>query len=472
VIWFCRLFVTIVQKKLGSECVFDNRERQKTLLLDYRFGWRWLLPLQANQHICLHGFDEEESYFWKSILLPATITNIPDCADSWIVNADSLDSVAMPCCNAFENVSTVFVVGSGSLISRWRSVLKKSSFVNIREYGLLPHSNPRVVVPLDSPYHATQGLSLHRPGRSIAQLGILFAQILAGFGVYAPLRRRALLIANKVPDAVPVGGLQAKVSEHISQQILDYALYLGTPDDNRKTVVLPLGEGIPDTILKSGSSPLARQALLNEHQSLSAMLKTPLCSCVPLIKGIVDDQYGITLYQEYRARIPRKTEELKTNILEFLSGLSRIERRECSLNNYLETIDVDYVSAQIKKWLISRAQQGISLCEHRGHGDFAQWNVSWSSKGLFVYDWEESRPNMPAFWDCFYYVAAPALRIQKQPDPAVVASQCIDFARQVASASGLESLDVTCHFVLWCLNRITIQPFYGQMLATLYLETT
>ncbi|MFZ2949513.1 MAG: hypothetical protein WA003_08500, partial [Desulfuromonadaceae bacterium] len=454
------------------EYILNSSNQHKTSLLDYRFGWRWLLPLQANQHICLQGFDEDESSFWKDALLPATITNFPDSADIWIVNADSLDSAATPCCSGLDNVSTVCAFGRGSIINHWRSVLKKSSFIDIREYGLLPHSNPRVVVPLDSHYHAAQGLSLHRPGRLIAQLGILFARVLAGIGVYAPLRRNVLLIANKTPDTVPIGANQARVLEHFSQQILDYALYLGTPDDNRKTVVLPLGEDLPDTILKSGSSLLARKALLNEHQSLSAMRETPLCSSVPLIKGIVDCQHCISLYLEFRPRISRKIKEMKPYILEFLSGLSRIERHERSLNYYLEAMDMDYVSAHLKKWLVSRAQQGIGVCEHRGHGDFAQWNVSWSSKGLFVYDWEESRPCMPAFWDCFYYVAAPALRIQKQPDPASVAGQCIDFARLVALASGLEHLDVTCHFVLWCLNRINVEPFYGQMLATLDLETT
>lgn len=451
----------------------DSREQQITSLLDYYFGWRWLFPLQTKGDICLLGFDEEESSFWKSNLTPTTITNNPDQAATWIVNADSLDSTTMPNCSVSEKVSTICVVGSGSKINNWRSDLKKSSFVDSHEYSLLPHANPRVVVPLGSRNHALQGLSLHRPGRRIAQLGILLARFLVVIGVYAPLRRRVLLIASKIPDSVPVGALQARVPEHISIKVLNYTLYLGTPDYNRKTVVLPLGEGIPDTILKSGSSPLALLALLNENLALSAMQETPLCGNVPSLKGVVNDQYGITLYQEYRVRIPRNFKALKPNILEFLSGLSRIDRRERPLNEYLESkIDLDSIPAPIKNWLVSRAQQGKAFCEHRGHGDFAPWNVAWSSKGLFVYDWEESRSDMPAFWDCFYYVAAPALRIQKQPDPASIATKCIDFAEQIASVSELEHLDVTCHFVLWCLNRITVDPFYEQMLATLDLEVT
>ncbi len=447
-----------------------NSEQKIASLLDYRFGWRWLLPSQANQNIYLLGFDGEESSFWKCILLPATITNRPDCAASWIVNADSLDLTAIPNCSTFENVSTVCVVGGGPLIGRWRDVLQKASFADIYEYGLLPHANPRVVVPLGARNHAVQGLSLHRPGRRIAQMGIQISQILAGMGIYAPLRRRVLLIANKRSGAVPVGALRARVPQHLSRQVLGYALYLGNPDDNRKTVVLPLGAGMPETILKSGSSPLARLALLNEHRALSAMHETPLCANVPLLQGLVDNQYGITLYQEYRQRIPQGIKSLQPKILEFLAELSRIDRRNRLLIEYLEVnIDLAPVPASIKKWLVHRSQQGVAVCVHLGHGDFAPWNLSSSSKGLFVYDWEESRPDMPAFWDCFYYVAAPSLRIQKQANPAFVTAQCIDFARQVAFISELDHLDIVCHFVLWCLSRITVEPFYGQMLATLDL---
>ncbi len=450
----------------------DNKGQKTASLFDYRFGWRWLLPLQANRNICLLGFDEEETNLWRDSLFPAIVTNSPECAEYWLLNADSQSATAMLLDNLVENINTLCVVGSGSKISRWRGVLKKSSFADIREYGLLPTANPRVVVPLSSRNHAVQGLTLHCPGRRVAQLGVQLARLLAFIGIYAPLRRRVLLIASKAPNTLPVGALHAEIPVQIAPHVLDYALYLGTPNDNRKTVILLLGEGPPETILKFGSSSLARQALLNEHLALSAIHETPLYANVPLLQGVVDNQHGITLYQEYRARIPRKTETLQPSILEFLSGLSCIDHCERLLNEYLESeIDVDSIPAPIKKWLVSRAYQGISIREHRGHGDFAPWNMSWSSKGLFVYDWEESCPDMPAFWDCFYYVAAPALRIQKLPDPSAVVGQCIDFARQLASVSGLEHLDVTCHFVLWCLNRITIEPFYGQMLMTLDLET-
>jgi len=451
----------------------DSKKQHKNSLLDYRFGWRWLMPLQASWNIYLLGFDKEDSCFWKSVLFPATIINSQNCTAGWIINSESPDSTKILNLKSFDNVNFVCIVGSGHSINRWLGVLKKAGFVDVREYGLLPHANPRVVVPLGSRRHTLQGLALHRPGRQIAQFVIRLSKILVSIGVCTPLRRRVLLIANKTPNAASIGAQQSKVSEHFSQQILDYALYLGTPDDNRKTVVLPLSDGMPDTILKSGSSPLARMALLNESHSLSAMQETPLSGNIPLLKEIVNDENGITLYQEYRVRLPRNIKALQPDILEFLSGLSRINRYDRPLNEYLEAnIDLVSVKTPINKWLIRLAQQGKMVCEHRGHGDFAPWNVAWSRKGLFVYDWEESRPNMPAFWDSFYYITAPALRIKKQPDPALIAAQCIDFATKVASASGLAHLDVTCHFVIWCLSRFTIDPFYERMLETINLEIT
>jgi hypothetical protein len=443
-------------------------------LLDYRFGWRWLLPSPANRRTCLLGFDAEESDFLKSVLPATSFSDLPDSANSWIVNADAPESRAALRCKTLDGVLAVCVVGSDSVTRHWRSALEKSSFAEIHAYGLLPHANPRVVVPICSPVHAVLGLGLHRPGRRSARLVLSCARFLAGFGLFAPLRRRVLLIASRsAGGAVPVAALKARVSEHISQQVQDYAIYLGTPEENRKTVVLPLGASMPDTIVKSAASPSARRALLNEHRALSGMHDTALCTSLPLVKGIVEDQSGISLYLEYRARLPREAETPQSAVVNFLSELSRIERRERSLTHYLETAaNLDQVQAGTKRWLSQRALKGISVCQHRGHGDFAPWNVSWTGSGLFVYDWEESRPALPAFWDCFYYVAAPALRIQKKPDPVLVAGQCIDFAGQLAFVSGLERLDIVCHFVLWCLDRIASDPFYRRLLAVTLVKAT
>src|SRR6185369_9011631 len=124
--------------------------------MDYRFGWRWLLPGEAHhKQICLLGFDDAELSFWRTVLSSATFIKVADGADCWIINTDT--AVSIPCPAAIEKVSTICLVGSGSSVSRWRKVLNHC-FADIREYGLLSHRNPRVVVPLGSQAHAVHGL--------------------------------------------------------------------------------------------------------------------------------------------------------------------------------------------------------------------------------------------------------------------------------------------------------------------------
>jgi hypothetical protein len=243
-------------------------------VLDFRFGWRWLLPIAAGGRIRLHSFPMEEQAFWQEALPALDWQAGDDRPDMLLVDGVRCGAQAMPSLIDIQTAQVACMVVSRAQANHWRTILCEA-YSQVREYGLLPSGNPRVVVPLTSARHAVMALSLHRPGRWVARLGVMLARTLARFGYLDLLRGRVLLIATTSPGFVPHGAVLAGVPERVGHQVTDYALYLGTPDDNRKTVVLPLGDELPSVILKVAETPMSCASLHNEAAALSALSSSP-----------------------------------------------------------------------------------------------------------------------------------------------------------------------------------------------------
>jgi len=443
-------------------------------ILDYRFAWRWLLPLQGCESYRLYGFNKEEKRFWNKVLKSNCVVTGQVIADILMLNSDCSENKERPTDNDFDDSNMVCVIGSRSSVKRWRAVLSQK-FPQIREYGLLPTSNPRIVVPLSNTRYAEIALSLHRPGRLIARWGIGAARLLARWGITFPLKRRVLLIGVRKQLSIPIGVIQANELEILPEQDLDYALYLGVSGENRKTVVLPIFSAKPEVILKVGESQGARQSLLNEVAVLQGLYDSSIASNVPRLIKIKDTKSALTLFQEYRARQQVAERLSEAAIIDFLGQLSTIERKLCTLDSVLENITspepiesnkniVSDVVRAIWSRLSAQADKGINVWQHRSHGDFAPWNISWTDKGLFVYDWEESRDQDLAFSDAFYFVVGKAVHIGRQPNPARTLRATLKFAQRVVVATGFNNVDLNTYFALWALRRIDLAPIYVEML--------
>ncbi len=198
-------------------------------MLDYRFAWRWLLPMEPEQRLYCSGFDEAELAFWHGAFASAELANEPQQADGWIIDVEracfDLDRAsAYPIAN---NIQWVAAIGSGRSVTRWRQLLA-GKFEGISEYGLLPAGNPRVLVPLGNPRHTVIALGLHRPGRGFARFALRLSGWTASKGLFFPLRRQVLLIATRERHSWPLGAVQAELPAHV-EGVWDYALYLGVP---------------------------------------------------------------------------------------------------------------------------------------------------------------------------------------------------------------------------------------------------
>lgn len=441
--------------------------------LDYRFGWRWLLPYVSGQSLYLGGFGKAEKAFWLETVSSAVWVQEPMQAEGWIIDTggSTLGEVENMITAFPYTVQWVVCLGAGKAVHRLQRQLA-CEFATIHEYGLVPAANPRLVIPLAKSCHAVTALALHRPGRWTARLGVWLAAMLARCRLYFPLRRRVLLVATRAPSLRSIGALRAGCGVHLAGGGSDFALYLGTPDENRKTVVLPLKEAVPEMLIKMGESTQARQALQNEATALEFLANLSLARQVPQMVELVENERCVALYQEYRPRLKIRPAMMEEAVIDFLVRLSTIELRSRPLQEVLaempatsDMLGLDggggAATLSIWWWLQKRAEDGVMVYEHRSHGDFAPWNCAWTAHGLFVYDWEESRPRALAFGDAFYFVLAPALHGDGKQEPSYIQAKALSWAGQVASRGVVRTAEVKVHFALWLLGKQATHPGYA-----------
>ena len=444
-------------------------------MLDYRYGWRWLLPLRDDDLLALIGFSDHEIAFWKQALLVGiSVTEDATVATVWLVQDPPMRGIPD---QDFTRLHTVCIIGSRSVVATWRKELV-GRFAAIHDYALLPPHNPRVVIPLGAPDWTALALALHRPGRWRARLAVSLVKFLARIGFDWPLRSRSLCIASQSAHTWPQGARCAGLDRDRPEAPQDFALYLGNPSDHRKTVVLPLG-GARQTILKCGESPQARAALRNEAAALKTLSQTPLASQVPVLLDLVERGCLLTLCQEYRARQALSKARLEGAVVAFLSELSRLGRRTRSLADVLEQSNLltsfearaagQVAYAAVRERLDTLAAAGASVWGHRSHGDFAPWNCAWTDQGFFVYDWEESREWDVALGDAFYFVVAPAVHIARAPNPQAVETRALALAEAVVKTADLSVEELRMNWALWILLKAALQPtpLYQSLLTRL-----
>lgn len=434
--------------------------------LDYRFGWRWLLPSCSGPQAVYFGLTHEEQRWWSQTIATQSLKGASSPTEGCLIALDHCDISSVADIVNGMYPSWLCAWGSGSAISRLRESL--GGFRSVHEYALLPADNPRVVVPLSSSKHVIAGLRLHRPGRWVAKFGLLAARGLTKIGYFGLLRRQVLLVATRSSDC-PIGVVYAKLCVSMQTEQQDYALYFGVQGDNRKTVVLPVKKNSqPNVILKIAESIKARAALKNEAQALQSLANTSLANQIPKLIGMEDTECSVTLHQEYRARQYMSTAGMSRAAVDFLVALSHLERCVRPLAAVLAQSDLMTVNearaagkiayARVKGCLDALAESGVMIWSHRSHGDFAPWNCSWTTKGFFVFDWEMSQPWAIALDDAFYYIVAPSVHVMRSPNTRKVEASAFKFAMLLVKKADLPIENISIYWLLWLLQRINRQP--------------
>jgi len=455
--------------------VLDEADCPPSSLLDYQFGWRWLLPIMSGDNVLLLGFTKFEKAFWGQVFENVFITEDATKATILLVNDLSPDCIVD---SDLVQLRCFCVIGSGKIVAKWRKRFG-DRFPEISNYALLPPHNTRVVIPMNRTDWILQGLELHRPGRWIARLGVTVLKGLTYIGINFPLRTRMLCIASSTAGILPWGAFRAG-SELVSSDIhQNFILYLGVSDESRKTVILPLGSK-QCLLLKQGELPKAKAALYNEADALRAMSQTPIANQVPLLLKLVERNGVVTLYQEYRPRRYATKARIDKATVNFLIMLTQQGGYTRSLTDVLAHSEIltaneahaagQIAYARVRSYLDILAIKGMRIWGHRNHGDFAPWNCSWTSEGFFVFDWEMSQSWHIAFSDAFYFVIAPELYINKKPEPIRAIKMAIELATLVADGAGYTAEKIKVFFALWVLIVCKKHDFYQDILNELEFE--
>lgn len=436
---------------------------------DYAHGWRWLLPVMAGDSMALEGFDGTDEDFWEQAFPGVSLASSLSSADFLVLQGKS----GLPDRQIPANLQGMALLADGCTSRYWKRHTK-NHFSVVNAYALIPPNAPRIVVPLGKASHAREALALHRPGRASARVIIGVLKAFSALGITRPLERRVLVVAQKIGRA-PWGACRAglKGGSHV-----EYALYLGTPDDNRKTVALVM-DGQRREVIKSGSSDRARAAVKNEAAALRRLADTPLAGSVPGILGFHEDGQQVSLRQEYGRRKAGTGRKVENAVVTFLAGLSEIDGEvkplarvldEPAIISGMDQCKSEGVGDVVMRRLRQLAGSGKEVWGHRSHGDFAPWNCVWTRRGLMVFDWEESRPWNLGLSDAFYYRLAPALHIKgRKKRPSRIWQEALLFWERCAQQTGISTADRELYWALWLLQQIGLssQGLYRELLADL-----
>jgi hypothetical protein len=385
---------------------------------DSLLGWHVLIPPRRGRRVHLAGFPPGAAAFWTA-RRGETVVEDAARADLRLYLEPAGPVIPGP-------------EGYASL-GRGAPARLVGGHASPRLHLLLPAALPRLVLPLWDRSQIRRGLRLHRPGRVLPRVAARLAAAAPALMAGSAAAGRVLAIAH---DRAPDFGAEA-------------VLYLGTPGPARTTTILPAAR---DRILKRADTPEARLALSREATALERMRLTPLAARIPRLHAVSEGEHHAILDLEYRA--PRAAPALRVEaaIVAFLAALARIDRAE----RPLASLPADW-RARLPPALAAGAGSR-PVPGHRAHGDFAPWNLAWTSDGLFVFDWEDSADWAPAFSDAFSYVLAPALHVARRPDPEHVTAAALAFARRVAAAGGGDPADIRLSWHLFLARRQALKP--------------
>ncbi|MEO0471797.1 MAG: phosphotransferase [Bacteroidota bacterium] len=203
-----------------------------------------------------------------------------------------------------------------------------------------------------------------------------------------------------------------------------YAIFTGTPGENRKSVVSIHQKGSPRYFLKVPHTPKSASNLQHEFDILQGlqqhnlrylsisnavflpnlealqisnlrqsgarevpMLQSQHLSAISELGALTAKRQQIRVWPECQ-RIERDLQRISTYVVQDTSlGVAQIKR----IHSGLRFI---YDNLMLQDWI------GVSLA----HGDFTSWNCLVFPNRVAVYDWELANPSYPALFDLFHFI--------------------------------------------------------------------
>jgi hypothetical protein len=240
------------------------------------------------------------------------------------------------------------------------------------------------------------------------------------------------------------------VGEILQEASPTMAFYVGPPGPHRKTtiaVVRPSGQiaGYAKFAVRDGS----REKLRHEVTVLTDLAsRDALEDRIPRVLGRFNWRGGegavLTAGPSRSAGIQPTDMHLgfleslhrETFVSAAVSGIEWWRSTRSVLKRFESRLPQDWIRRyeSLETFLVRRLGDS-SIPMSRAHRDFSPWNCRVGNSGLFVFDWEFSRPSMPPLYDLFHYTSGPSALLGRRPKPT-------DHARRLLERLWPEGLEL------------------------------
>jgi hypothetical protein len=224
-----------------------------------------------------------------------------------------------------------------------------------------------------------------------------------------------------------------------------------------KTICANLPFNHESKIFKCLYPVISKSSLKNEFSVLSYLRQTKLKHNVPkcFTNKIINDYFLTT--QEFRPKLRIRRSRYIPLVQNFLIDIYSLKSKSVSFEEFSLLFNNNIFNSLEKLFdFKSNDKLILSIC----HGDFTDWNCSYTSEGLFVFDWEESTFNGIFLSDAFYFIISEYIFIKRHYNVVKIMLQIETFINPFLS---LVDVDWLKQLSLWLITQKNITNIHKDL---------
>ena len=290
----------------------------------------------------------------------------------------------------------------------------------VQSLGIFPSAaQPRLLLSLES---ARATAALLRGGSHAREIRVRLGRVLLRGGLRVGLAQRVLrdrlqFVVDETQGDAP-GLADMLLSEHLAEVLgrrdLSFAVRLGRVRPNRKPLIQVVSrEGTPVGYVKVGWNALTKGLVAREAEVLQEVGGAPRAAFAApriLYQGTWHELELLALapLEGRLVRGSRHLGEVMAAMLE-IARLSDAEERPLAESPYWRSLRDRMAALEAGQDLTELAERvearwGAELLAFGSwHGDWTPWNMARGNGTLAVWDWERSRPGIPAGLDAAHF---------------------------------------------------------------------
>ena len=205
----------------------------------------------------------------------------------------------------------------------------------------------------------------------------------------------------------------------------DWALFMGTPGPNRKSIFY-IHRKFNPVFLKVACTKEAKLLIENEHRAILELREKGILSFeFPKVIGRSNDMIQLGDVSEGGRRNPEfgeihlnalKSFSDKTSGRSALHDLKIWNDAKTALHNLNKKDDSRIPKGMLLKLntLMNSMDKSMSIVTSMSHGDFTPWNMYEKNGKLHVYDWEYTRKASPLGYDAFHFIMQHGILVNRK----------------------------------------------------------